>query len=136
MNLSTEAKHRLYEIVLNAVETSLEGDSSREFVLSILNSEPDGGMFSRMLYGERKTLLQTETDRHVRDLINEVLKEIFDKDFKARLRATLLANSIQEDVMFAGKAAVSEFIGRVKAPIQGDMIKIRLFNSSDEEDED
>lgn len=135
MNLPAEAQQRVYEIVDTAIRKELEGDASREFILAYLNTDPNR-YFSRMLFGGDKTPMQSRIDSTLDEIMKEILAEIFNKDFRAKLKQTLLDAAIEEKVLFAGKAAVSEFIDRVKAPIQGDLIKIQLFNSADEDDDE
>lgn len=88
------------------------------------------------MFGPVKSILESETDRHIEGLIKEILAEIFNKDFREKLKAAILAEGIEDKTMFAAKAAVNEFVDRVKAPICGDLVKIRLFNSADEDEDD
>jgi len=134
MTLSVEASKRIHEIVSTAVIASLENDPSKEFILAILN-ERKYDPFS-FFSGPSKTLLESETDRILLEMIRDILKEIFNSEMRNKLKTVILAADIEQKVFFAGRAAVNEFIDRVRAPIDGNLIKITLGLSDDDELED
>lgn len=119
----------MFGVIQKSVEEKLSDKECKDFILAALNLR-ETAFYG---FGPYTTLLEDLTERALKEIFQEAVAEIINSEVKAAIKERIRENLTTEQLYFAADAATSEFVERLKRPIDGNRIQIKFMSDDEEE---